>query len=229
MSFPSPQITIELDGASHLLPAGLTVIQALWKLGRTTIHGVGCLGGVCGACPIGVRLKGRFDSKTALACQTEIQDGMAVTLFPSDLSKKAIYSFSKSTERPEERPTNKDLFQSYPETRRCTACRACSTVCPQEIDVMGSVRSAINGDFSSVAEKMTSCVMCGLCATVCEVQIKPHRVGVYARRATGAFYPKPPERLLNRLEEIRSGKYDAEWDRLLSSDLEALAVKEAVG
>lgn len=219
----SPLVTIEVDGASYAVPGALTVIQAMWKLGRPMIHGVGCLGGVCGACPISVRLPNQFDSKTALACQTEVQEGMAITFFPSDSSKKAIYRL------PSERPTNKTLFQSYPETRRCTACRACTTVCPQGIDVMGGVRAAINGDFTIMAEKMTSCVMCGLCAAVCEVQIKPHRIGVYARRVVGAFYPQAPTQLLSRVEEIHSGKFNAEWDQILSSNLETLAAEEIVG
>jgi L-lactate utilization protein LutB len=88
---------------------------------------------------------------------------------------------------------------------------------------MGGVRAAINGDLSNVAEKFTPCVMCGLCAAVCEVQIRPHRVGMYARRLTGAFYPKEAPTLLQRIEEVRSGKYELAWNRLLSADDAALS------
>src|SRR3989338_6952949 len=216
----SPSVHIEVEGVERQVPTGRTVIQAMWKLGRPMIHGVGCLGGVCGACPIGVRFPNQFEFKTALACQTEVQDKMSITFYPSDGSKKAVYSL------PAERPSPKDLFQYYPETKRCTACRACSSVCPQGLDVMGGVRAAINGDLSGMAEKFTACVMCGLCAAVCEVQIKPHRVGIYARRITGAFYPKKPAAILNRISEIAAGKYDAEWDRVLSSNPEELASLE---
>lgn len=213
----SSLIRIEVDGAEHPVPEGITVIQAMWHLGRPTIHGVGCLGGVCGACPITYRLPDQMSSKTGLACQTAVRDGMAITFIPSDSSKKAIALL------PKEAPTQKTLFQYYPETRRCTACRACTSVCPQEIDVMGGVRAAINGELATVAEKFTTCVMCGLCAAVCEVQIKPHRVGMYARRLTGAFYPKEATGLLHRIEEVRSGKYASAWDRLLSADDAALS------
>ncbi len=216
-SYQPPLVRIEVDGLFHPVPEGITVIQAMWRIGRPMIHGVGCLGGVCGACPITYRLPNQPVSKTSLACQTAVREGMAVTFIPSDSSKKAIALL------PKEAPTQKTLFQYYPETRRCTACRACSSVCPQEIDVMGGVRAAINGDFSNVAEKFTSCVMCGLCAAVCEVQIKPHRVGMYARRLTGAFYPKEATGLLHRIEEVRSGKYESAWSRLLSADDEALS------
>lgn len=220
MSHSDPQsslIRIEVDGAAYPVPEGITVIQAMWWIGRPMIHGVGCLGGVCGACPITYRLPDQLASKTGLACQTAVREGMAISFIPSDTSKKALALL------PAESPTQKTLFQYYPETRRCTACRACSAVCPQEIDVMGGVRAAINGDLATVAEKFTTCVMCGLCAAVCEVQIRPHRVGMYARRLTGAFYPKEPTGLLHRIEEVRSGKYDAEWRELLSGDLSALA------
>jgi ferredoxin len=152
-----------------------------------------------------------MESKTALACQTPVREGMVITLLPSDQSKKAIAPLPAAV------PDRQTLFKFYPETKRCTACRACTSVCPQGIDVMGGVRAAINGDLSNVAEKFTSCVMCGLCATVCEVRIRPHRVGMYARRLTGAFYPKEPVDLLKRIDEIDSGKYDAEWDEMMSS------------
>ncbi len=217
----SALIRIEVDGDAHPVPEGITVIQAMWNIGRPMLHGVGCLGGVCGACPITYRLPDQLASKTGLACQTAVREGMAITFIPSDVSKKAIAPL------PKESPTQKTLFQYYPETRRCTACRACTSVCPQEIDVMGGVRAAINasslGDLSTVAEKFTACVMCGLCAAVCEVQIKPHRAGMYARRLTGAFYPKEATRLLDRIEEVRSGKYASAWNRLLSADDEALS------
>ncbi|MDC4205612.1 MAG: 2Fe-2S iron-sulfur cluster-binding protein [Candidatus Manganitrophus sp.] len=127
----SSLIRIEVDGAEYPVPEGITVIQAMWHLGRPTIHGVGCLGGVCGACPITYRLPDQMSSKTGLACQTAVREGMAITFIPSDSSKKAIALL------PKEAPTQKTLFQYYPETRRCTACRACTSVCPQEIDVMG--------------------------------------------------------------------------------------------
>ncbi|MFQ5781260.1 MAG: 2Fe-2S iron-sulfur cluster-binding protein [Nitrospiria bacterium] len=211
---PSP-VTIRLDGASHSVPKGITVIQAAWRLGRPMIRGVGCLGGVCGACPITVRLPNRFESQTALACQTLVEDGMSITFLPPDQSKKEIAPVY--SEGSAEVSNIKRLIQYYPETRRCVACQACTTICPQGIDVMGGVRAAVNGDLEAVAEKFISCVMCGLCAMVCDVRIRPHRVGTYARRLSGAFYPKEATHLLKRIDEIGSGRYDEEWKEVLSS------------
>ncbi len=89
---------------------------------------------------------------------------------------------------------------------------------------MVAVREAIVGDLSAVAERFTSCVMCGLCAAVCETKIRPHRMGLYARRLTGAFYPKEASDLVNRIEEIHSGRFDPEWARVMQPDDET-AVK----
>src|SRR5581483_10639923 len=143
---PTP-VTIEVDGEAHSVPEGITLIQAMWRIGRPMIHGVGCLGGVCGACPVMVRLPNQMETKTSLACQTPVQAGMAVTFLPSDQSVKAIAPLPASA------PDRQTIFKFYPETKRCTACRACTSVCPQGIDVMGGVRGAINGELSAVAEK----------------------------------------------------------------------------
>lgn len=135
-----------------------------------------------------------------------------MTFFPSDPSKKTISPL------PTESPSRNTLFQYFPETRRCVACQACSTACPQDIDVMAGVRDAINGDLAAVAERFTTCVMCGICAAVCESRIRPHRMGLYARRLTAAFYPKEASDLVNRIEEIRSGRFEAEWAEIMQSD-----------
>ncbi|MFQ5587585.1 MAG: 4Fe-4S dicluster domain-containing protein [Nitrospiria bacterium] len=198
-------MTITVDDTKHAVPEGITVIQAMWHLGRSLIHGVGCLGGACGACAIMTRLPGQMLPKTALACQTMVSDGMNITFLSPDSSKKAIARL------PDEMPTRDHLFQHYPETRRCVACQACSSACPQDIDVMVGVREMLIGDLAAVAERFTSCVMCGLCAAVCESRVRPHRVGLYARRLHGAFYPKAPAQLIDRIEEISAGRYQPEW------------------
>lgn len=210
-------VTVEIGAERHTVPAGITLIQALWAMGKTPVHGIGCLGGVCGACAVGYRISGRMQSETGLACQTLVQEGMSVSFFPSDSSEKAIYSI------PDVPPDKAALFASYPGTRRCTSCRACTTVCPQGIDVMGAVRAAINGEMDTVADKFTSCVMCGLCAVVCDVRIVPHRVGVWARRMHGAFYPQQALQLLHRIDDVKQGRYREEWGRIFEmNDAELL-------
>ncbi len=205
----SKPVTITIDGAAHPVPNGITVIQAMWHLGRPLVHGVGCLGGVCGACPINIRFPNQMVPKTALACQTLVSEGAEITFLPSDASKKEIAPL------PTEAPTQSTLFQYYPETRRCVACGACTAICPQGIDAMASVREAMNGKLSEAAERFSACVMCGLCAAVCDVKVRPHRVGMYARRLTGAFQAKEATHLKKRIEEIGSGRYNDEWADLM--------------
>ncbi len=207
----SHSVTIEFDGSSHSVPEGITVIQAMWHLGRPMIHGVGCLGGVCGACTITMRSSSQTESQTALACQTMVEDSMALTFLPPDASKKVMTPLSADV------ADEKKMIHFYPETRRCVACQACTTICPQGIDVMEGVRAAINGEISAVAEKFTSCVMCGLCSMVCDARIRPHRVGIYARRLSVAAHPGSADQLFTRIDEINTGKYTEEWERVMSS------------
>ncbi len=202
-------VTITVDNEQHAVPEGITVIQGMWHLGRSMLHGVGCLGGACGACAILTRRPGQPQPKTALACQTMVSEGLDIAFLSTDVSVKARALL------PNETPSRDTLFQYYPETRRCVACGACSTACPQGIDVMAAVRETMMGELPAVAERFESCVMCGLCAAVCESKVRPHRVGLYARRLHGAFYPKAPTQLLNRIDEISAGRYQAEWDSAL--------------
>jgi len=207
----SQSVTIEFDGSSHSVPEGITVIQAMWHLGRPMIRGVGCLSGVCGACTITMRSSLQVESRTALACQTMVEESMSITFLPPDGSKKELTPLSSDL------PEEKKLLHFYPETRRCIACHACTTICPQGIDVMGGVRAAMNGEISAVAEKFTSCVMCGLCSMVCDARIRPHRVGILARRLSVASHPGSTEQLFARIDEIKTGRYEEEWERVMSS------------
>ncbi len=204
-------MTITVDGASHTVPEGITVVQAMWRIGREMTKDVGCLGGACGACAISVRFVGRFDNQCYLACQTAVEDGMTIAFMPSDTSKKVLAPL------PETKPSGQELFQYYPETRRCVGCRSCSMVCPVGIDAMGGVRAAITGQHQEVAEKFEACVMCGLCAAVCGAGIRPHRVGAYTRRLVGAFHEKNADQLSERIKEIASGRYQDEWHEALAT------------
>jgi succinate dehydrogenase/fumarate reductase-like Fe-S protein len=206
------EVTITVDDTPHTVPEGLTVVQAMWHMGREIVHDVGCLGGACGACTISIRFPGRFDNQCKLACQTLVSEGMTISFLPPDTSRKVL------TPLPDTEATGQELFKYYPETRRCVACRACSMVCPIGIDAMGGVRAAIMGQHKDVAEKFEACVMCGLCAAVCGSGIQPHRVGAFTRRFTGAFFEKEATYLLDRIKEIASGQYQDEWNTLLSSD-----------
>jgi hypothetical protein len=60
------------------------------------------------------------------------------------------------------------------------------------------------------------CVMCGMCTPVCIADIAPNLVALYVSRAQGAHFTEPPARLDVRIREIESGKYAAQWDRVMN-------------
>jgi succinate dehydrogenase/fumarate reductase-like Fe-S protein len=209
-------VTVEIAGKTFQVPEGITVIRALWYTGQDVVRGVGCLGGFCGACATYYRTKDDPKVKTCLACQTAVQDGMSFSMVPPFPARKAIYDISKLQD------PKQDLFNLYPEAPLCRNCNACTEACPQGIDVREGVWRAVFGDFKAVSEMFMDCVMCGLCAPVCIADIAPNLVALYASRAQGAHFTDRPERLTHRIQEIEEGRYDAEWDRVLSMNEQEL-------
>ncbi|VAX30199.1 hypothetical protein MNBD_NITROSPIRAE01-1315 [hydrothermal vent metagenome] len=205
----SRSVTITLDGEAHQVPEAITIIQAMWHLGRSMEKNIGCLGGACGACVVITRLPGQMLPLTGLACQMMVAEGLNISFLQGDPSQKTVAPL------PAESPSRETVFQYYPETKRCVACGACTTACPQKIDVMAGVREMMMGDLAVVAERFTTCVSCDLCAAVCESRIRPYRMGLYARRLAGAFHPQKPLQLLNRIEEIASDKFRTEWENVM--------------
>jgi len=212
-------ITVEIMGRSYQVPEGLTMLQAMWHAGLELTRGVGCLGGVCGACSATYRTKDDIKIKSTLACQTLIEDGISFSLVPTYYpNRKVVYDF-KEMEDPKQA-----LFHYYPETALCRNCDTCTLACPKGIDVRAAVWKAAFGDFEECAEHFMPCVMCSLCVPVCIADIAPNQVGVFVRRAQGIFFEKKSPQLKNRVNEIESGTFDQEWDRVLSlSDTELLS------
>jgi CO dehydrogenase/acetyl-CoA synthase alpha subunit len=132
-------------------------------------------------------------------------------------ARKATYDLSKLTDPKQE------LFMLYPEAPLCRNCNACTEACPQQIDVREGVWKAVFGDFKSVSEMFMDCVMCGMCTPVCIADIAPNLVALYVSRAQGTHFTEPPARLDVRIGEIESGKYTAEWDRVMSMNEDDLA------
>ncbi len=202
------RVTVEIRGRRYEVPEGVTILQAYWSAGEEPIHGVGCLGGVCGACTVTYRVGDPPQTKTGLACQIPVQEGMSFSLLPIEISRKSHYHLAALQD------PKRELLHHYPETKRCVSCRACTLVCPQEIDVMGGVLKAIHGELETVAESFYNCVMCGLCAMVCDVKITPHLVGLYARRVVGREQGCRDELLSKRIREIEQGTFDREWEQI---------------
>jgi succinate dehydrogenase/fumarate reductase-like Fe-S protein len=202
-------VTVEIGGKICQVPEGITAVQALWYSGHPLVKGIGCLGGVCGACTFTYRRKGKPGVQTGLACQTLVEEGMGFSPPASIEVTPAKYRF------PDVDDPKSDLLKYYPETRRCTRCNACTMVCPQSIDVRACVLKALSGEFDAVSELFYSCVMCGLCTMVCDIGIRPNLVALYARRSEGVYLAPRPKNLLNRLQEMESGAYASKWQKIL--------------
>ena len=88
---------------------------------------------------------------------------------------------------------------------------------------MDYIQSAMRGDIAAVADMSFDCVACGLCALRCPAEIIQHEVGILSKRLTGRYLRKESKELDDRLEEIHSGKYNAEYVKLMGLDKVALS------
>ena len=219
----SQRIRVEIQGKQYQVPKGISMLQAYWFIGQEPIHGVGCLGGVCGACTVSFQSKESPQTQTGLACQIPIQDGMSFGLLPITPKKIKKYQLS-SLQDP-----GAELLRLFPETKRCVSCRACTVVCPQDIEVMDGVLSMIRGNLESAADLFYNCVMCGLCSMVCDVGISPQLLGLYARRVVGRDLAQQEGQLMKRVKEIAEGAFDQEWEKILYLDEKALLALNTQG
>lgn len=216
-------VTIQTQGRAYQILGGLTAIQALWAAGVEVVHGVGCLGGTCGACtmtfrrhshpPADQQAQGYQQAWIGLGCQTLVEDGLAFEFLQPVVAPKPTYRLTRPDHADGHSDPQAGLLQHFPEAARCRVCRACTQACPQGIDVMSGVLAAAKGNLATTADAFFNCVMCGACAAVCVgvADIRPHEVGLYARRAHGVLELSPPANLVHRLEEIAMGVFEAEW------------------
>ncbi len=209
-------IAVEIMGKQYQVPDGMTVINTMWYTGHNIIRGVGCLGGVCGACATVYRTKDDFALKVGLGCQMRVTDGMSFFLTPFYPAAKPNYRLDQ-IEHPKE-----ELFKYFPESLNCRNCNACNKVCPQEIDIKGAVKDAVKGDFAGAADKALSCVMCGLCVSRCIAEMAPNMIALYARRTYSVFYATKHERLDKQMDKIKDGHWNGEWDTIMSLDEDGL-------
>lgn len=209
-------VTVEIMGKKYQVPQGITLIQAMWHTGHQITRGIGCLGGVCGACGTLYRTKGSYELKQGLGCQLIVEEGMSFSLSAPFPVQKPIYRMEEITDPKQE------IFKYFPEVALCRNCNACTEACPQGIDVRTGIWKAAFGDFKEASNLFLSCVMCSLCVPVCIAEISSNQVGLYVRRAEGVFFNKRPPQLSSRIEEIHCGKYNTQWETLMKMSEEEL-------
>lgn len=209
-------IKIYIMGKEYEVPEGLTIMKSMEYAGYRFIRGAGCRAGFCGACGTIFRKKGEYKFRTALACQTTVEDGMYLTELPFVPANKAVYDINQ------EKPVPGTIVSLYPEIARCVSCNTCTKACPQDLEVMDFIQAALRGDIKKAAELSFDCLQCGLCAARCPADIVHYHVGQLARRLYGKYIsPKSPH-LEERNAEIGKGIFEEEIEGLTTMDLEAL-------
>lgn len=197
------KVTISIMGREYRVPAGLTILQAMEFSGYQLIRGVGCRGGVCGACSAAYRVPGDYRLKSGLACQTVVEDEMELVQLPFFPANKAVYEVETSV------PDEKTLLEQYPEIARCMGCNSCTLICPQNLEVMEYMSAALRGDVEKVAKLSFECILCRLCTTRCPADEVQPFVAILARRLYGRHLAPASPHLAKRVSEIGVGKFDA--------------------
>jgi len=210
-------VKVFVMGKPYIVPEHATIMRAIEYAGHQIIRGAGCREGFCGACATIYRLPGDYKLYTGLACTTLVKEGMSLTMIPSVPMEKTVYDLEKL------KPNVNTILEVYPVTFRCVACGTCTKACPQGLLVMDYVQAAMRGDIATVADLSFDCVACGLCALRCPAELIQHEVGILCKRLTGRYLRKESKELDDRLAEVRSRKFDAEYAELMAMDTSVLS------
>ena len=195
-------VKIYVMGKEYEVPEGLTIMKAMEYAGYRYIRGAGCRAGFCGACATVYRKEGEYKLQADLACQTTVEDGMYLVQLPFTPANKAIYDIEKL------KADDKALVNLYPEIARCVSCNTCTKACPQELEVMDYIQTALRGDIQKTADLSFDCIQCGLCAMRCPAEIAHYHVGQLARRLAGKYIASTASDLAQRQKEIEQGLFD---------------------
>ncbi len=209
-------IRIHIMGKEYLVPADLTIMQAMEYAGYRFIRSCGCRAGFCGACSTVFRRKGEYKLNTAMACQTRAEEGMYLVQIPFQPAEKPSYDITKEEYSPNV------FLKFYPEIARCVSCNTCTKACPQDLDVMDYIQAAIRGDFEQVAELSFDCIQCGLCALRCPAEIVHYHVAQLGRRMFGRYGLPKEKNVVVRVKEIKDKKFEKEFEKILSLEMEEL-------
>ena len=209
-------VTIYVMGRGYQVPEEATIMGAIEYAGYQIKRGAGCREGYCGACATVYRLPGDYKLYTGLACTTMVKEGMWLAQIPAHPSHKPVYDLNKLT------PDVATIQRFYPEVFRCVACNTCTKACPQDLQVMDYVQAAKRGDIEALMDISFDCLACGLCAIRCPAEIVQMNVGLLGKRLYGKYLAPRSAHLEKRLREVKKGKYDKEYKKLMTADLKTL-------
>lgn len=209
-------VPIFVMGKQYEVPDSLTIQKALEYAGYQLIRGCGCRGGICGACGTVYRFPDSYRIEVGLACQTVVQPDMYIAQIPFFPGNKAVYDIETLE------PNGGTIAALYPEIFKCVGCGTCTRSCPMDIDVMGYISKAIQGDITAVAEGSFDCVMCGLCSARCPAEEVQYNVAILARRLYARHIAAKAEHLARAVDYVEKKKYDKAIAELKAMKLEDL-------
>ena len=205
-----PKVRLVFDGHSILAEAGASLLQAWGAAGLPLTENIGCMGqGVCGACRVLVRRQGERLAGTALACETQVEEGMQISFidhFPARRSH--TYDLHALTDS---WIALAQIDTVFPEAKNCRHCDGCDRACPKGIEVQRMVNLAAAGQAFAAAALFDHCVMCNLCVAACPEHIDPAHLGQFVRRMSASLTLRPAD-LITRLREIDQGGQPVDLD-----------------
>lgn len=211
-----PLVPIFIMGKRYMIPSSLTIQKALEYAGYQLVRGVGCRGGICGACGTVYRVPSSHTIKVGLACQTVVEHDMRIAVLPFFPANRKVYNIREVTPAP-------DIFvQFYPEIMRCMGCNTCTKSCPMDISTMEYISAAIRGDIEKTAELSFDCVMCGLCTARCPGELGQYNIGILARRIYGRYMAPRSTHLGEMVGRVARGRYVEDLRKLMAAPVEDL-------
>jgi heterodisulfide reductase subunit C len=209
-------VPIFVMGQRHDVPDSLTIQKALEYAGYQLVRGCGCRGGICGACGTVYRFPDSYRIEVGLACQTVVQPDMYIAQIPFFPGNKAVYDIEALS------PDGGTIAALYPEVFKCFGCGTCTRSCPMDIDVMGYISKAIQGDLKAVAEGSFDCVMCGLCAARCPAEEVQYNIAVLARRLYARHLMPKAGHLATAVKAVESKAFDKDLRDLKAKNVDEL-------
>ena len=88
---------------------------------------------------------------------------------------------------------------------------------------MDYVQAAKRGDMEALMDISFDCLACGLCAIRCPAEIVQMNVGLLGKRLYGKYLAPKSEHLDKRIKEVRRGKFDREYKKMMTTKKEALS------